>query len=350
MERTHLGPTRTAPAPATAPVATAAPRAPVPLAAGPSLVVRRMTEEQAAPLRVDRAGYFDRIQTATERIPACFAVRGAEHPAIARLDELRLLLQNAEAAGAAAGVQQQLDELRPAVEAYEEFIAARADVLGDLDRLFTTFGAAGAHDPAMLAQVATALGGTSLTAATAKIGRDLRLGRGSLLELNDLRREVESTVMPTNKQMQDLRASNADHAAQVVSRLIRARLVRPGHLVDMWKAEGHDDGVDQFGAKWAMTAEGHHSGAGQWIRTWEYHIHGSAVRARPYQRDDAEPNPVTGFTIKRGHVKPTAKARVLGVSVQIQDRAFEAEVTSGESRDKFCRWANGKGAALLTSS
>jgi len=352
VEHTHLGRTTAVPSsPATVAADTpAGPMAPVPLPVRRSLVVRRMTEDQAVPLRGVRAGQFDRASAVVELIPASFAIGDIQHPVIEELDALRMRLQNAGAAGEADAVQRELDALEPRVVAYETFMADRAEVLADLERLMSTFKDAEDDDPELLRRASDNLDGKGIEPVRAKIARDLRLGRGTLKELSELRRAVESVVMPTNKDMQGLRATNAGDAEQVINKLVQGGLVRPDTLTDMWKASGQDDGVDQFGAKWSMATAGHHSGAAQWIREWEYHIHGSAIRARPYRSDDPHPNPVTDFRIKRGHIKPTAKARVLGVSVQIQNPAFIAEAKSVDSLAKFCRWGNGKGAQLLTSS
>jgi hypothetical protein len=86
------------------------------------------------------------------------------------------------------------------------------------------------------------------------------------------------------------------------------------------------------------------SGKGQWLREWEYHIHGVAVRGPAVGA--APLAPVTGFTVTVGHIKPRKDPYALGASINVANPNFNAMINGYQAQ--FARWANSsKGSALL---
>lgn len=71
----------------------------------------------------------------------------------------------------------------------------------------------------------------------------------------------------------------------------------------------------------------------QWVREWEFHIHGEVIRA------GGADTPATSFRIARGHIKPTAKKMETGVSIEIADPGVIGAITNS-SMDQVLRWAN----------
>jgi phage terminase Nu1 subunit (DNA packaging protein) len=319
--------------------------------------VRRALAPQDVAAITQRATQLgQRVDAALQRVPASFSQNwgAAEHPAVDRIRNAR-----AAAASPAANdldpVMRDLDTATDEIAAFESFLDANGELLDEVDELYTAYerpapaGPAAANGapaaPHPLAAVQTDV--VALKPTLQELARDLLLGQGNRKAIEAFRREVERVVMPDNKSMQGLRQSNATQAAEVISRMIDGGLVRPQTMMTPWKAAPYDTGPDNFGLGWTLTMSGNASGAGQWLREWEYHIHGRAVRAPGPVPGPGELMPVTGFDVKKGHIKPSKNPRALGVSINITNQKFLDEIKGYE--DQFARWANGRGKQLLLS-
>ena len=173
------------------------------------------------------------------------------------------------------------------------------------------------------------------------LATELFLNRGNYTALTNFLLKLERLVLPDNEAMKKLRATNAQQAAEVVTRLIDGGLVTSKTLMkgSPYKSP-YDRGKDNFGAAWSLAMTGA-SGKGQWLQGWEYHVHAAAVRA-------AGPDtPVTGFMVTVGHIKPSADPRALGISINVANPAFTAHIQNAYQA-QIVRWANSeKGKALL---
>lgn len=152
----------------------------------------------------------------------------------------------------------------------------------------------------------------------------------SLSEFNTIERNIYKRVEKGNKDMQKLRARNAGDASALVLRYVSAGLIKIGQI-NKYYCSPFDGPEDRFGAKASVLSGG--SGAMQWARSWEFHIHGEAIRA------GGANTPVTSFRIARGHIKPTAKKMDTGVSIEIADQRAIAAITNS-SMAQVLRWAN----------
>ncbi|WP_426362251.1 DUF4157 domain-containing protein [Streptomyces sp. E-08] len=291
---------------------TAIQSAPAPLTPGTDAPVQRLTEDEKADcvrLEAELEGVLAQIpQTITRHAQG-------DHPGITAVQQVIEGTQPEMGTPAEriTAVRNQVTYLRGAVT------EARPH-LDQIARVYTTFGDArlAAHDKELRKLAKQAWASSTDTA------------RKFFLALDGFRRAIQSTVVSTSAEMQQLRAESGGRSAEEVGRLFEASMVRiksSGSAV--YYASDYDSATDAFGGAWGLepTAE---TGKLQWINAWELHIHGKAERGA-----DGE---IVGFTTLRAHIKPSKNQHALGVSIQVSDqqalRQFEAA-----AGDRFVRWA-----------
>jgi hypothetical protein len=164
----------------------------------------------------------------------------------------------------------------------------------------------------------------------ARLGRRIASREAGQSEVNAIRSAVERAIIPDNKEIKALREQNAQTAMDRVAMLVEAGMAEVGSPIAFYASE-FDTAADHFGAAWNLKpAAG--SGKLQWVREWEFHVHATVQRA------PAPPNAVTAFTIHRAHIKPSAGARELGVSIQITNGALLTQVQNDNQR-KIVSWS-----------
>ena len=140
-------------------------------------------------------------------------------------------------------------------------------------------------------------------------------GKATGLELNSFVRDYQREVIPQSREIDALRAKNADAAIAKVGKLVDAGLIRIGKHMQFYKSS-YDWEKDGFGASWELETSAA-SGAMQWVQEWEFHVHAKAERRQPQAAvapapAPAAPSPITGFEIKVGQVKHSKDARAFG--------------------------------------
>ncbi len=179
------------------------------------------------------------------------------------------------------------------------------------------------------------------------LSKKIYAGTATSPEFAALKRAVDGDAAAISHQaMQEARQGDRTQAIAQLGRYINAGFVAINPLNSFYESE-YDLAEDDFGAAATMHSEAT-TGKMQWLREWEFHIHGHATRA------PAGGGAVTGFTIKIGpdgnplcHAKPSGKAREVGVSITILSPALLAQVVN-DSAPAVVRWAgSGSGAQAL---
>ena len=312
---------------------------------GPPQVLQRvLTPADVGNLTPVRDAVLLIHNTQTARIPArIIGQANVEHPSMDRIRAATMAINNAAATPDTFGpLNAGLQTARQELDVLRNFLDQNLDLLTSVHQLYDTFSAAapaggagaGPHPLAAVTVSIVALNGELQGLANA-----LLENRGSVKAFSDFRLKLERLVLPDNKAMQKLRATNAQQATEVLTRLIDGGLVTSDNLSHLYKSP-FDKGKDKFGASWSLAMTGA-SGKGQWLREWEYHVHARADRAAGVG------TPVTGFTVTVGHIKPSADPYALGVSIDVQNPAFTGHIQN-DYQAKVVRWANSdKGSALL---
>ncbi|OVE80901.1 hypothetical protein BVY04_04725 [bacterium M21] len=173
---------------------------------------------------------------------------------------------------------------------------------------------------------------------------DLNALRGSIYdgtfnisEFNRVEQSIYRRVEVSNKDMKGLQSTDGGAAMALVRRYVDAGLVHVEQLNEFY-CSPYDGPQDRFGAKARLSAGG--SGKMQWIRAWEFHIHGEVTRA------GGVGTPVNTFRIVRGHIKPTANKMDTGMSIQLVDPGSLAAIVN-HSQDLIVRWANSSRATSV---
>jgi hypothetical protein len=300
-----------------------------------SLLQRALSQAQQDDLKQRALALETRLQGIVNRIPAPMssagarqaAWRGTDHPA---LERIRAVFQDARDRHAALDfdpVNASLNEQLAAVDALDAYVTRHAAVLTGIERIYAAFTAGGV--------VRAELGGVQ--ERRDKLAVNFLRQTAAPTDMNNFLRALQKAVIPDNKAMQAIRARNAQEAMDTLARLIDAGLV----AVDAHKAfyeSPFDLAEDHFGASWGLKGTAA-SGALQWLREWEFHVHAHATPPHPAA--------TASFAITRAHVKPSADAHALGVSIQITDANLLAGVVNA-TRDKFLRWAaSSRGQEIL---
>ena len=282
------------------------------------------------------------LQTAWTRVTAAIAVQGLARATAQSLDTaIAKVPQPVRDAGGYADEHPISDRLRAAANAANVRTAATnfpaltveiqacAAVITTFDGLVTSLAGQFGRITRMYAQFSGPL--ATIDKQLKTLSKRLYTHKSATLEWDQFCALAERTVTPTNKDMQKLRASNADDAMRMVGKLIDAGLIGIGDHEAFYESP-FDKALDHFGASWGLKSLGA-SGALQWLDTWEFHIHGEAVRNGG--------NAITTFKILVGHIKPTSQQRAVGASISVTDATMLAAVIAA-TQAKFLRWATSK--------
>ena len=311
---------------------------------------QQLTDAEVKALRDLRDKAHDLHEDLTGQVPAAFRRTRDEHVSMVRIHAATDAINHPNNVPQnLAWYTHDLAEADRELKALEAFLHDNLPVLAKIDVLYRAYeapspavaapaagGPAPAHPLAAVRTAVMALDGELRDLATELFGN-----RGDRKALVSFLLRLERLVLPDNKELQKLRATNAQQAAEVVSRLINGGLVTSGKVQGRPYKSPYDKGRDNFGAAWSLKRTAGASGKGQWLRGWEYHVHATAVRA-------AGPGtPVTAFTVKKGHIKPSADPKALGVSINVANPAFTAQIQTGYLNN-ILSWANSDtGQALL---
>lgn len=249
--------------------------------------------------------------------------RVGEHPAA---EEIRTVNQAARRRPNEvdfAALTKTLDGVDATLDTLEQYLAGHREDLEGIARIYATF---------------TGDELDALAKARDDLGAKLLRQQASPTEVKTFARKLQAEAVPTNKEMQGLRKANAQEAMDKVAQLVQAELaaIDTGHRTDFYESE-YDLAEDHFGASWQVQPAAA-TGTAQWLREWEFHVHAVATRAA---------GALTGFTINRGHIKPSSDAHALGASIQITNAGVLAKVEN-DTRARFLRWAaTPAGAGIL---
>lgn len=150
--------------------------------------------------------------------------------------------------------------------------------------------------------------------------------------LSAFERLIQRTISMSKQDMQKLRETNRDDAVNLVTHYVTAGYIVIEQL-NTFYASSYDSARDDFGASAPLKSNAS-SGSFQWLRDFEYHIHAAVVRG------GTPINPVTGFTIKTGHIKPSDEAKTTGLSITVPAALNNTVIAN--STQKVIRWANSK--------
>jgi hypothetical protein len=188
---------------------------------------------------------------------------------------------------------------------------------------------------ALWGQFAGTLNGTD-TGMAAVARRFFETPSFRVTEWNPVISSAERAVIPSNRDMQDMQQQNAGTAAATVGQLLAAGLVAINTGGGTYYESSYDRELDHFGGSWGLTPTAS-SGSMQWIRAWEFHIHGAATRAGGLPGQGA----ATGFDVLAGHIKPTDVALTTGNSVTVTDQTTLNAFKAGAAQ-AFTRWAGSR--------
>ncbi|GAA5143463.1 hypothetical protein GCM10023340_08930 [Nocardioides marinquilinus] len=311
------------------------------MASGQSPIIRRKLSDDA----VDSLN--ERIDTESKRFAR--ANRGLKPtfeidytPIDERFGQLTRSVRMNEDGTEEGATRDLLDGVVADATTFVAFTTANAALISTIHETFKDFrGPAGAGPTlAMMDVIAVRLGGEKFSAMRNRVARRIQDNEATAQDLEQVRDELYRLVIPSSEELETSRGVNEDATIAALDKMIKVGLMEPAKMVAPWKSS-FDVGRDQFGAGWSLRSNVL-SGKAQWVRTWEYHIHGEALRDGTGQ--------VIGFNIKRGHVKPTKSAKATGKSIHVTNPAFEAKVKADEL-PKFLRWANnGQGKTELAKT
>lgn len=291
-----------------------------------ALLQRALSAAERDDLMTRATALGNRLEGIVESIPAVLRIPevqrqvwgGTEHPA---QDRIRAVHQDAaNRAGAVdhGPLDATLVEVLADVDRLDRYVAGHAATLAEIARTYAAFTTAGGVRESGLAEQDPKL---------RLVARDFFRLRARSTDLATLLRSSQGAVVPSNDDMKRLRAANAQAAMDLLAKLINARLVDVKDHKAFYESP-FDLEQDHFGASWGLIPRAA-TGAMQWLRDWEFHVHAAATRIA---------GALTGFAIHRAHVKPSADPYALGVSIQITDAALLARVAQ-DAGPKFLRWA-----------
>jgi hypothetical protein len=285
---------------------------------------RLLNDGERGPLQTLALGLEGRIDAATGGLPDVIQqAYGEDHPLIEPIRAELVRIRAAYGTDDNADITAKLNGYQAGVVALETNIAAHLPRLQAVARVWTTFSGE--------------LG--DLTEDLEALAADVYKAKATAEQINTFDRKLQRKVALDSKAMTALRKSNVLGAANRVRDYASLGYVTINSLNSFY-CSSYDTAQDDFGAA-ASLENNTTSGAMQWLREWEFHIHGSAVRA------GGQGTPVTGFTIKTGHIKPSKLLKTTGVSITVDDQALLGGVVAN-SQGTVVRWANSKrGAPVL---
>jgi hypothetical protein len=166
-------------------------------------------------------------------------------------------------------------------------------------------------------------------AALEEITKLIFQGKVTPQALSEFDRLLQRKVGLTSQAMSKLRQSSRNAAIERVTKFVQLDYIEIENLNSFY-ASSFDNARDDFGAA-ASLKNNTSSGQMQWLSNWEFHIHGTVVRAGGIG------TPVTGFMIKTGHIKPSGEARATGESITVP-QAMHARVIANSTAG-VVRWA-----------
>lgn len=276
---------------------------------------RVLNDGERGPLATRCLQLETRIETAVGLIPDVVRRGQGDHAVIepirAELRRVRAPFGNDDA----ADITSKLNGYEAEIATVEAHINTHLPQLQQLGQVWTTFaGELGDLDPDRVL-----------------IARNLYRAKATEYEIDALDRKMQRTVAMDSKAMSALRKQNAQLAMDRVGQYVTSGYVGIDTLNSFY-ASSYDSAEDDFGAAASLT-NNTSSGAFQWLREWEFHIHASVTRA------GGKGTPVTGFTIKTGHIKPTSVARDTGTSITVPAGMHAGVIAT--SAPAVIRWANG---------
>jgi hypothetical protein len=264
-----------------------------------------------------------RIGRAYDALPRALRdVWAADHPLVDPLHAEFALTQAPFGTDDDAQITARLDDYERRIAAFEAAAANLVTELTAVGRVWGTFEAElGDHRAELRALVAQVL-----------------RGKASPENVDDLHRRLQRKVALDSKAMSKVRERSAGEAMNRIRDYIALGYVTIDPL-NTFYCSNYDRALDDFGAA-AGLKNNTASGAMQWLREWEFHIHGSVTRG------GGPGTAATGFDIKTGHIKPSKIAKVTGASITINDAAMLAGVVA-TSQAAVVRWANSKRSASV---
>ena len=284
-------------------------------------VQRVLNIGEQGPLRVRALALEARITAAEARLPGIITT--VEHPLLEPVRAAFALVRADFGVDDSAAITQSLDEAEVSIVAFETCVNTHYDAIQAVGTAYDAF----AGDDL-----------SSLDQDLASLSADILGSSVTTTTIDNFKRSLDRQVIFSNKQMQALRSQNAQLAIERLEQYIDGGYVAINPLNSFYESE-FDYGKDKFGAAASVysTAD---SGKMQWLREWEFHIHGEVVR------DDNDD--ITGFTISRGHIKPSKNAKALGVSIIINNQAMLNQVIA-DSQAKVTRWGGSKKGKQILS-
>lgn len=260
----------------------------------------------------------NRLKRIVESLPAVTHAQG-QPPTLDRIYALVETVQKHTDTEDFAGLQTQLNAIEGSIDAFEKSIASLAGSLARAGAVFSSFGEA-----AIPSECKQQYG---------ELLRKLFRNQGRIQEWNNVCSKLEQAVIPSHEEMQKQQKTSAGDAAITVRKMLEAGFLTVGDVRSFYVSPD-DLSPDGFGAAWSLEPT---AGTGriQWVNEWEFHIHGKAVR------EGGPDTAVISFTINKGHIKPSGKARELGASIDVKHVPTLTAATAA-AQVKFVRWANSK--------